>query len=104
MFDEVLERAMYPVVEYNSSRVTATKTVENVFRLNVEGDVTLHGITRGVSLESQVVTGEESLRAQGSFSLMQSEFGLKIASIAGGSLKLRDELKFSYFVLGRRHD
>ena len=104
MFDEVLEKAMYPVVEYNSSRVTATKTVENVFRLNVDGDVTLHGITRGVSLESQVVTGEESLRAQGSFSLMQSEFGLKIASIAGGSLKLRDELKFSYFILGRRHD
>jgi polyisoprenoid-binding protein YceI len=104
MFDEVLEKAIYPTVEYNSSRVTATKTVENVFRVNVNGDLTLHGITRGVSLESQVVTGEDSVRAQGSFSLMQSEFGLKIASIAGGSLKLRDELKFSYFVLGRRHD
>jgi hypothetical protein len=35
---------------------------------------------------------------------MQSQFGLKIASIAGGTLKLRDELRFSYFIIGRRRD
>jgi polyisoprenoid-binding protein YceI len=104
MFDEVLEKAIYPTVEYNSSRVTASKTSENVYRVNVMGDLTLHGVTRGVSLDAQVATGEEALRAQGSFALMQSDFGLKIASIAGGTLKLRDELKFSYFILGRRHD
>lgn len=104
MFDEVLEKAIYPTVKYNSSRVTASKTGENVYRVNVVGDLTLHGVTRGVSLEAQVATGEETLRAQGSFALTQSDFGLKIASIAGGTLKLRDELKFSYFILGRRHD
>jgi len=102
MFDEVLEKAIYPTVEYKSSRVTASKNGENVYRVNVAGDLTLHGVTRGLSLEAQVATGEDSLRAQGSFALKQSEFGLRIASIAGGTLKLRDELKFSYFILGRR--
>jgi polyisoprenoid-binding protein YceI len=104
MFDEVLEKAIYPTVEYSSSKVTSSKTSENVYRVNVAGDLMLHGLTRPVTLDAQVVTGEDSVRAQGSFAIMQSQFGLKIASIAGGTLKLRDELRFSYFIIVRRRD
>jgi polyisoprenoid-binding protein YceI len=102
MFDEVLEKTKYPVIEYKSSRVTASKTAENTYRLNVAGDLTLHGITRGMGFEAQLMAGEDTLRAQGSFSLMQFDYGLKVASIAGGTLKLKDELKCGYFILGRR--
>jgi polyisoprenoid-binding protein YceI len=104
MFDEVLEKTIYPRVEYKSSRVTASKTGENMHRVNVAGDLTLHGITRGMGLDAQVVAGEDTIRAQGSFSLMQSDYGLKVASVAGGTLKLKDELKCGYFILGRRQD
>ena len=104
MFDEVLERNIYPKIEYKSSRVSASKTGENMYRVNVAGDLTLHGVTRSVGLDAQVMAGEDTLRAQGSFSLMQSDYGLKIASIAGGTLKVRDELKCAYFIIGRRQD
>jgi len=102
MFDEVLEKSVFPLIEYRSSRVTASKTGESMYRINVAGDLTLHGVTRGVGLEAQVVTGEDAIRAQGSFSLMQSDYRLKIASVAGGTLKLKDELRCAYFILGRR--
>jgi polyisoprenoid-binding protein YceI len=104
MFDEVLQKNIYPRIEYQSSRVIASKTGENVFRVNVNGDLMLHGITRGVGLDAQVVAGEDTLRAQGSFTIMQSDFGLRIASVAGGTLKLKDELRCAYFILGRRQD
>jgi polyisoprenoid-binding protein YceI len=104
MFGEVLEKSIYPRIEYKSSQASAAKTSENMFRVTVSGDLTLHGITRGVGLDAQVVTGEETLRAQGYFSLMQSDFGLKIASVAGGTLRLKDELKFAYFIMARRKD
>ena len=104
MFDEVLENRRYPKAEYRSSNVTSTKVGENMYRLNVKGDLTLHGITRGVPLESQVMVGDDSFRAQGSFAISQLDFGLKIASVAGGTLKIKDELKFAYFILGRRRD
>jgi len=104
MFDEVLEKSIYPRAEFKSSHVNASKAAENTFRVNILGDLTFHGITRGVGLDSQVVAGVDSLRAQGSFTLMQSDYGLKIASIAGGTLKLKDELKFAYFLVGRRKD
>ena len=104
MFDEVLEKNSYPKIEYKSSRATAAKTAENTFRVNIAGDLTLHGTTRGLGVEAQVVAGEDTLRAQGAFTLRQSDFGLRIASVAGGTLKLQDELKFSFFILCRRHD
>jgi polyisoprenoid-binding protein YceI len=102
MFDEVLEKNIYPRIDYRSSHAGASKTSDNMFRVNITGELTLHGITRGVGLDAQVVTGEDTLRAQGYFSLMQSDFGLKIASVAGGTLRLKDELKFAYFIVARR--
>jgi hypothetical protein len=51
-------------------------------------------VTRGVGLQAQVVAGEDTLRAQGSFTLMQSDYGLRIA-FAG---------RCAYFILGRRQD
>jgi polyisoprenoid-binding protein YceI len=104
MFDEVMEKSIYPRIEYRSSHVSGSKTSENMFRMNVTGELTLHGIKRGVGITAQVVTGEDSLRAQGHFSLMQSDFGLKIASVAGGTMRLKDELKFAYFIVARRKD
>ena len=104
MYDEVLERSIYPRIDYRSSNATVLKTAENMSRVTVTGELTLHGITRGLSLDAQLVTGEDTLRAQGSFSLMQSDFGLKIASVAGGTLRLKDELKFAYFIVARRKD
>jgi polyisoprenoid-binding protein YceI len=104
MFDEVLEKNIYPRIEYKSSQVIASKIGENVYRVSVVGDLTLHGVTRGMGLDAQVMAGEDTVRAQGSFSLRQSDFALKIASVAGGTLKLRDELRCGYFILGRRKE
>jgi polyisoprenoid-binding protein YceI len=102
MFDEVLEKSVYPNAEFHSTKVSGAETGPNMYRINLRGDITLHGITRGLALDSQVVAGEDTLRAQGSFSLSQADFNLKIASVAGGTLKLKDELKFGFFVVARR--
>ncbi len=104
MFDEVLETGRYPKVRYESTRVRTTNAGESICRAEIDGDLTLHGITRGVSLDAQIVTGEDNLHAQGSFSLCQPDFGLKIASVAGGTLKLREELKCHFFILANRQN
>jgi polyisoprenoid-binding protein YceI len=102
MFDEVLEASRYPSVQFKSSRVTATKTGDSMYSMAVLGDLNLHGMTRGMKLESQGMVGEETRKAQGSFSVRQTDFDLKIASVAGGSRKLKDQLKCGYFIIARR--
>jgi len=104
MFDEILEKARYPKIEYKSSHVTVSKTAEGTYRLSIVGELSLHGTVRGISFEANVVPGEETLRAQGSFVIFQSDYGLPLATVAGGSIKLKDELKFSYFILLRRQN
>ena len=104
MFEEVLQKNTYPTAEFRSVRITGVETGANMYRITVRGDLSLHGITRGLSFDSQVVAGQDTLRAQGSFSLLQSDFGLRIASVAGGTLKLKDELKFGFFLVARRKD
>ena len=104
MFEEVLQKNTYPTAEFRSVRITGLETGANMYRITMRGDVSLHGITRGLSFDSQVVAGQDTLRAQGSFSLLQSDFGLRIASVAGGTLKLKDELKFGFFLVARRKD
>jgi polyisoprenoid-binding protein YceI len=102
MFDEVLESGRYPVVEFKSSRAAGIKTGENMYRINLQGDLQLHGNSQPMRLETQVMVGEETLKAQGSFSIRQSDYGLRIAAVAGGSLTLKDELKCTYFITARR--
>lgn len=63
MFNEGLEKTKYPRIEYRSSRVSMAKTGENVYR--IDGDLTLHGITRGRSLDAQIVASQDTLRHRG---------------------------------------
>jgi polyisoprenoid-binding protein YceI len=102
LFTEVLESNKIPTVEYRSSSVGSTKTGDNMYRVNVQGDLNLHGITRVIGLDAEVVVGEDTLRAQGSFSILQSGFGLNVSSIAGGTLKFKDDLKCEYDLIARR--
>lgn len=104
MFDEVLETKAFQMAEFRSNRISATKTGENMYRVNVAGDLSLYGMTRRLAFDSQAVVGEDTLRAQGSFAVLQSDYGLRIASVASGTLKLRDELRVGFFLIARRKD
>lgn len=104
MFDDVLETRRYPEVVFESSTIGVERLKDNLSRVNVEGRLSLHGMTNGQSFFSQVAFGVDSFRAYGEFTLLQSDYGIKIASIAGGTLKLQDELKFSFYVVGRKQE
>lgn len=102
MYDEVLEVKRYPEVVFDSSFIGVERIKDNLNRVNVEGRLNLHGVTNGQSFFSQVAFGVDSFRAYGEFTLLQSDYGIRIASIAGGTLKLQDELKFSFYVVARK--
>ncbi len=102
MYEEVLETARYPEIVFESSFITADKRKEALYRVNVEGRLSLHGVTNSQSFFSEVAFGVDTLRAHGEFSLLQSDYSIKIASIAGGTLKLQDELKFRFYIVARQ--
>jgi hypothetical protein len=48
-----------------------------------------------------VRVASESLRAQGEFSLRQTDYRIKLVSAAGRTIKVKDELKLSFDILAR---
>jgi polyisoprenoid-binding protein YceI len=104
MKQEILETAAYPEIVYECSNIATTKTAEGQFSATLNGNLTMHGATRPQAVNARVTLTEDSLRAFGNFSIRQTDYDLKLASVAGGALKVKDELKFSFNVLARKQE
>jgi polyisoprenoid-binding protein YceI len=104
MTQEVLEASRFPEFVFESSTVTAENQGQDVYRVMVGGKLTLHGVTNSHSFSAKVAFGADSFRAYGEFTILQTEYGIKVASIAGGTLKLQDELKCSFYVVARKKE
>jgi polyisoprenoid-binding protein YceI len=69
----------------------------------LDGELTLHGVTRPQSIVARVTLLGSMLRVSGEFSLDQTDFNIRLISVAGGALKVKDELKFSFEIVARSH-
>jgi polyisoprenoid-binding protein YceI len=99
MRDEVLEIAKYPDISFKSTSVSASKTGEGQYQARISGDLTLHGVTRPVAMTAQLEFGDKTLRAKGGFAIKQSNLSIKPVSVAGGTIKVKDELKFTFDIV-----
>src|ERR1700752_4222000 len=102
MFDEVLEVSRFPEIIYTSTQLSATRLSENLYATAIAGKLALHGVTKELDFSAQVVIGDDTMRGYGSFPVKQSKYGIAIASIAGGTLKMRDELKIAFFIIAKK--
>ena len=104
MREEVLEVTKYPEIVYESTGTSASQLGEGRYRVEVPGNLTLHGMTRSQPVWAQMTITGDMLRANGEFSILQSNYGIKLVSVAGGTLKLKDELKFTFDIAGRKQE
>jgi polyisoprenoid-binding protein YceI len=103
MREDVLETDRYPEIRFESSSTGATQLAPGFFRMRIGGTLTLHGVTRDLEISCNVTVAEDSLRANGDFTIRQTDYQIRLVSVAGGTLKLKDELKFSFDLVGRRN-
>ncbi len=103
MREEVLEVDKYPEITFSSTNISASRIGDGRYRARIIGDVTLHGVTqKSVWISSEVTIAGGTLRAKGEFSLKQKDFGIKPFTAAGGTIKLKNELKFSFDIAGEK--
>jgi polyisoprenoid-binding protein YceI len=100
MREQVLEIAKYPEIVFVSSKISVTRLSEGRYRARIIGDLTFHGVTqKNLWITAEVTVSEESLRTQGDFTLKQTDFGIKPFSVVGGTIKLKNELRFSFDIV-----
>jgi hypothetical protein len=91
---EVLDVSRYPDITFASASVESA----GPNRWTVRGTLTIHGMDRPVSV---AVTRQDD-HYRGSFTLKQTDFGIKPISIVGGTVKVKDELKIEFDVVPAR--
>jgi polyisoprenoid-binding protein YceI len=102
MHGDVLESDSYPDVVYECSSLTASKTGEGQYWASLNGELTLHGVQRNQPISARISVSGDGLRATGDFSVRQSDYEIKPVSAAGGTIKLKDELKLSFDITARK--
>jgi len=100
MREEVLETSRYPEISFRSTELAVTKITDNWFRVQPKGEMRLHGVTQPHGIDAQLRLSEADCRLSGDFLLSQTAFGVKRASALGGAIKVKDELKFVFDLVG----
>lgn len=102
MHNEVLESAKYPKIAFKSASVSDLKQTggENYgFLLN--GDLTLHGVTKRIAVPISLTINAQQLRAEGKYTLRQTDFGIKPYSAAGGTVKVKNEITVNFNIVAK---
>lgn len=103
MYD-ALEVQRFPVAVYETKQIAVQKQTEDLLLAHAIGMLSFHGVTQTQSLDARVTRLGTMLRISGDFSLRQSDYAIKPVSFAGGALRLKDELKFTFELVARMQD
>jgi polyisoprenoid-binding protein YceI len=101
--DQVLDASHYAQIKFSSSAVKSTSNKDGVFELQVDGILNLHGAAKPVSVPVRVKLAEDgTLTADSELSLLQSDFGITPYKAAGGTVRVKDKLKFTFHIVARK--
>jgi polyisoprenoid-binding protein YceI len=96
----VLHPDQYPDIILKSTNITGKATGANEYDLKITGDLTLHGVTRSITIPTQVTVSGNDLRARGEFSINRSDFKVKATSAIHGLIRVKDRVKFTFDIVG----
>ncbi|MBV8082667.1 MAG: YceI family protein [Candidatus Eremiobacteraeota bacterium] len=88
---DVLDPAHFPTIEFKSTNISGSPTAG----WDVSGQLTLHGQTKPVKLH---VT-ESAGHFKGSTTLKQTDYGIAPITIAGGTVKVKDDVRIEFDIV-----
>jgi len=101
LHDTVMETTRFPKIKFQSVSVTDLRTSGEGRSFTLNGDLTLHGVTKRVAVPVTVIITPGQLRATGEAKLKQTDFEMKPYSGGFGAIKIGDEVKVSFVIVAK---
>lgn len=98
----VLHPDQYPEITFQSTNVTAKPAGTDRYQVKIAGNLTLHGVTRPVTIPAIVTLSGNDLRAVGKFEIDRDDYKVKATSAFHGMVRVSDEIEFEFDIVGRR--
>ena len=99
---KVLDVARFSEITFRSKKVTGKALAGSGYDLTVVGDLSLHGVTREITVPLKVTVEGRLLTATGETALLQDQFGMERVSAAGGTVKVKNELGVSFRIVAEQ--
>jgi hypothetical protein len=101
MLDKVLQAERHPrlLVQVRQSARVLFGTGD---ASDMEAVITLHGVTRTLPVRVELDGDRDALSARGSFTVLQSDFGITPFSILGGAIQVEDRLVVRFELRAKR--
>src|SRR5262245_16743099 len=102
MHKEVIESEKYQKIIFKSVSVAdLKKTGEGSYNFILNGDLTLHGMTKRIALPVTATIAAEQLRATGNYTLKQSDYGITAPSGGAGTVKVKNEVVVNFNIVAK---
>jgi len=98
----VLHPDQYPDITFQSTNVTSKGLGGGRYDVKINGNLTLHGVTRPIMIPATVTLNGSRLRAVGGFSIDRDDYKVKATSAFHGMVRVDDDIKFEFDILGTR--
>lgn len=100
--DIVLHPDQYPDITFQSTNVIAKPSGANRYEVKIDGNLTLHGVTRRITIPAVVTLNGDDLRAIGEFEIDRDDFKVKATSAFHGLVRVSDEIDFEFDIVAKR--
>ena len=102
MHNEVLESARHATIAFRSVSVSDLKPAGgNDYSFTLNGDLTLHGVTKRIAVPVTLTVTPQELRALGKYTLKQTDYGIKPYSAAGGTIRVKNEVIVHFNIVAK---
>lgn len=99
----VLETEKYPEIKFKSTAITGKFTTPWTYDLRITGDLTLHGVTRQITIPATVTLSSDSFRAVGRFEIDRKDFRVNATDAFHGLVRVKRDVKFEFDIVARRN-
>ncbi|MYM39298.1 YceI family protein [Pseudoduganella sp. CY13W] len=89
MLTRTLDAEHYPLVQLQAERQGEELALQ----------ITLHGVTRKLRVPATIISDGHKVQAEGSFTILQSDYGITPFAVMGGALAVQDQLELHYHLL-----
>jgi len=97
----VLDVARFPAITFRSREVSGRRAAEGVYELQVTGELSVHGVSRPVTVPVRVEVSGATLTATGKTAVAQRAFGIEPVSAGGGTVKVKNEVGIEFRIVAR---
>jgi polyisoprenoid-binding protein YceI len=97
---QVLDVQRYPKITFASTSIVIKTQTTAILDAMVTGQLTLHNVTRSITVPVTVRREGNTLTATGRFPVKQTEYGIKPVSV-GGVVSVKDAVNVGFTIAGR---